>query len=202
MQRSSNVTVFMSMTTRERIIRAAASVFAQAGYRGATTRRIADAAAVNEVTLFRQFGSKDELIQVAIEYVSAAGEFLRLPLEPADPRAELIEWSREQLRHLYRVRSMIRTCMGEGRERPEILSAARERPTRLHMELRGYLLRLQARGLAREDVDVAAAAALLMGALFADAMGRDFMPDVFAVSIEEAPVLYVDLLFRGIGGAG
>jgi hypothetical protein len=89
--------------------------------------------------------------------------------------------------------------MGEGRERPEILSAARDRPTRVHEELEGYLRRLRKLGRTAVDVDLTAAAAMLMGALFSDAMGRDFMPDVFGYTMEEAPGLYVDLLLRAIG---
>jgi AcrR family transcriptional regulator len=187
------------MGPRERILRAAAALFTEAGYRGATTRRIAERAAVNEVTLFRHFGSKQELIQEAIGLAGRA-EFPLLPARPADPRSELIDWSRQQLDHLHRVRALIRTCMGEGRERPEILSAARDRPTRVHQELESYLERLRDLGLAARDVDVPAAAAMLMGALFSDAMGRDFMPDVFRYSMEAAPALYVDLLLRAIGG--
>src|SRR3712207_8279628 len=53
--------------SRERILEAAARVYAQYGFRGATTRLIAQEAGVNEVTLFRLFGSKaqlfDELLQ-------------------------------------------------------------------------------------------------------------------------------------------
>jgi AcrR family transcriptional regulator len=45
---------------------AALQVLAERGYAGATTRRIADAAEVNEVTLFRRFGDKRQLILAAI----------------------------------------------------------------------------------------------------------------------------------------
>ena len=51
------------MDTRETILHAAARVFSQHGFRGSTTRRIADAASVNEVTIFRYFGSKAALLQ-------------------------------------------------------------------------------------------------------------------------------------------
>ncbi len=45
---------------------AALSVLADRGYAGATTRRIAEAAGINEVTLFRRFGDKRQLILAAI----------------------------------------------------------------------------------------------------------------------------------------
>ena len=46
------------MELRDRILEAAALVYAETGFRGATTRRIAERAGVNEITLFRHFGSK------------------------------------------------------------------------------------------------------------------------------------------------
>ena len=54
------------MTVRDELLGAAARVYAEAGYRGATTRRIALAAGVNEITLFRHFGSKDALLREAL----------------------------------------------------------------------------------------------------------------------------------------
>ena len=46
------------MDAREKILLAATALYAETGFRGATTRQIAELAGVNEVTLFRQFGSK------------------------------------------------------------------------------------------------------------------------------------------------
>ena len=51
------------LDSRERIIDAAAQVFGARGVAGATTRRIAEVAGVNEVTIFRLFGSKAALLE-------------------------------------------------------------------------------------------------------------------------------------------
>src|SRR5205814_2300745 len=53
--------------TRQRLLDAAFSICAQRGLHGATTREIAEAAEVNEVTLFRHFGSKEKLIAALFE---------------------------------------------------------------------------------------------------------------------------------------
>jgi AcrR family transcriptional regulator len=58
---------------RKRLLAAAAEVFAEQGLMAATTRGIAEAAGVNEVTLFRQFGNKQNLLTAVIEEVFAAG---------------------------------------------------------------------------------------------------------------------------------
>ena len=49
--------------TEQRILDAALKVFASEGYIGATTRRIAEEANVAEVTLFRKFQSKENLLK-------------------------------------------------------------------------------------------------------------------------------------------
>jgi AcrR family transcriptional regulator len=186
------------MDLRDRIIQSAARVFAETGYRGATTRRIAQAADVNEVTLFRHFGSKDELIREAIGHAGRQGDFARLPEDPVDPAAELTEWCRRHLRHLYGVRAMIRTCMGESEEHPEIVTCATERPMRVKVQLRDYLLRLRARGLAASDFDPEVAAAVLMAAVFTDAMSRDLMPESYEYGLDEAAERYVAFFLRAI----
>ena len=56
-----------AMENRQRSLDAAARIYGEAGFRGATTRRIAAEAGVNEVTLFRIFGSKASLLAEAVQ---------------------------------------------------------------------------------------------------------------------------------------
>lgn len=188
------------MDAREKVLRAALKVFEEAGTRGATTRRIAAEAGVNEITLFRHFGTKGALLSEAVRW--AAQQYLEqregLPREPGDPRAELVAWARAQTEHLTRMRSMIRTCMGEVEQAPELAGCAGQTPARLTDELAGYVEALQRHGLADPAVSSRGAAAMLMGALFADAMGRDVVPDRYAFPASEAPELYVDLFLRAL----
>lgn len=51
---------------RERLLQAASALFAQRGYRGTTTRDIAEAAGITERTLFRHVSSKSELFREAV----------------------------------------------------------------------------------------------------------------------------------------
>ena len=53
--------------TRIRILKAAAEIIAEKGYTRTTTRAIAEAAGVNEVTIFRHFGSKRNLFSEMIQ---------------------------------------------------------------------------------------------------------------------------------------
>lgn len=187
------------MDTRTTIIQAAASVFAQHGFRGSTTRRIADAAAVNEVTIFRYFGSKEVLLQEAINHSVGCEISSPLPSSPVNPEAELAGWCAVVIDHLRSRRGMIRKCMSETEERPEMKSAAAATPIRATSELCAYFGALKSSGFINEDFDASAAAAMMMGALFHDAMGRDMMPDAYPEPADQAPQRYARLLLRAIG---
>lgn len=54
----------------DRIIDAAIELVRTQGYKGATTRAIANKAGVNEVTLFRHFGSKKGIVEAAVNRFS------------------------------------------------------------------------------------------------------------------------------------
>src|SRR5215204_7487997 len=101
------------MTVRDQLLDAAARLYAEAGYRGTTTRRIALEAGVNEITLFRHFGSKDALIREAIVRAGSSPSSQLLPDHPRDPARELREWARTHITELRERRALIRTCMGE-----------------------------------------------------------------------------------------
>jgi hypothetical protein len=101
------------MNVRDQLLAAAARVYSESGYRGATTRRIALEAGVNEITLFRHFGSKDALLREALArcHGDAGAE---LPEVPRDPPAELAAWAGSHLTDMRERRALIRTCMGSS----------------------------------------------------------------------------------------
>lgn len=78
---------------RNRILQAAARIYTQHGWRGATTKRIAEEAGVNEVTLFRQFGAKDALLEQMMRDLAAPKEGMTLPEVPQHPEQELVVWA-------------------------------------------------------------------------------------------------------------
>src|SRR6187549_3511551 len=127
------------MDLKTKILDAAVQVYAQFGFRGATTRLIAQAAGVNEVTLFRTFGSKESLIGEAIRHHARKTHVAFLPEQAEDPQRELAEWCRVHLEHLRQGRSLIRTCMGELEERPELAPNASDGPTYAATQLTAYL---------------------------------------------------------------
>lgn len=189
----------MLLSIKEQLVEAALRVYAEAGGRGATTKRIAEAAGVNEVTLFRHFGSKDALIRIALDRCADQALSVRLPEVPADARRELLDFCLAHHRGMYRMRSLIRKTMAEFEEHPEASAMSRRVTAGVERELREYLNKLRGSGLAGGEWCISAATALLMGVLFADALGRDCMPDRYPRSADESVAEYVELFVRAIG---
>jgi len=186
-----------------RILQAAVRVYAQHGWRGATTRRIAEEAGVNEVTLFRHFGSKDALLDAAIVSTVAEQDSL-LSSEPASPQAELVAWATLQHENISRKRDMVRQLLSDAAQRPDAAACAEHGPNVALTHLRDYVVQLRRNGWMSETdpippSEVSAAVTMFMGAVFADAMNRDIMPAMFRQPKDESLVAYVRIFLRGLG---
>lgn len=187
------------MEIRDRILDAAKRVYAKHGFRGATTRLIAIEADVNEVTLFRTFGSKAALFDALMHSHVVHSPLPMLPGEAVDPEEEIVTWCSGVLVHMREHRSLLRKSIGELEERPEAAVSMCEGPNCAGMLLTDYILRLQATGVADADADVQTAVSMLMSALFGDALMRDIIPNGFPQPEEEAPARYVITFLRALG---
>ena len=187
------------MPLREKILHAATELYAESGFRGATTRQIAERAGVNEVTLFRHFGSKTALLHEAIQCACVRREHSVLPEQPRRVREELLLWAQVIWNGLWNRRGVIRTALGEIATHPELYPRENSATACAGRELTTYLERIRAAGLAREGFDVPAATATLLGTLFADAMTRDILPFAYRQEPSEAIEQYVELFLRAIG---
>jgi AcrR family transcriptional regulator len=187
------------MVSRERILEAASRVYAKHGFRGATTRLIAIEAGVNEVTLFRTFGSKGCLLEAVLDqYKGPADGVSALPDEPVDPLVELTRFVAHSLERVRAMRPLLVHTMGELDERPEAAEFACRGRHDVHDTITSYIRRLQARGMAAPDTDVEVAAVMLTALVMSDAMARHFVPDVYP-PLDEAAERYVRVFLRVIG---
>ncbi|MEO8755624.1 MAG: helix-turn-helix domain-containing protein [Casimicrobiaceae bacterium] len=188
---------------RQRLIDAAIAVFGECGFRGATTRRIADAAGVNEVTIFRLFGSKSALLEEAVRQSEARNTrpaHAELPEEPGDAEAELETWARDHWRAMRERRSVIRKMMSEMEEHPEIAGCMTEGWDRMRNNMLRYVEKLRDGGALDADAPVAAAVMMFTGTLFSDAMGRDIKRNAYPPE-RQAIMEYTKLFLRSLGYA-
>ena len=105
-----------SLSTRQRLLDAAATVFARDGLAGSTTRAIAEEAGVNEVTLFRHFQTKDRLLAAVVGQNFGAGQAAAntsLPAPTDDLYADLLALARHYDKLLNENLPLVRTMIGE-----------------------------------------------------------------------------------------
>jgi AcrR family transcriptional regulator len=103
-------------STRQRLLDAAARVFARDGLAGATTRAIAREAGVNEVTLFRHFQTKEGLLSAVVGENFGGATATSLPALPkptADLRTDLNRLARHYDELLTANLPLVRTMLGE-----------------------------------------------------------------------------------------
>lgn len=188
----------MAPPTREQILAAAAKLYAEHGFRGTTTRAIAEAAGVNEVTLFRIFGSKETLIVEAMRAHSVPVHVGTLPEVPVDPEYELTEWATQMRKVLLSMRSMIRQAQSDADQNPEMEKCVSRGADATFESIHHYLDRVRDAGFAAADADTHGAGIMLIGALFHDAMSREFMSHLF-LPAGTASATYAKLCLRSIG---
>lgn len=115
-------------SARQRLIQAALELFAVQGVTETTTRQIAEQAGVNEVTLFRNFGSKYGLLFAVIEEGAVFTRLGRALVHqmPKTSRLEdtIRDYAYTYLRGLERVPNVVRSVIGEAGNYPDENRAA------------------------------------------------------------------------------
>lgn len=180
------------------ILDAALRLFSQKGFLGATTRQIAREAGV---TLFRRFGSKEELFAEVIRGYSflPAMKGILPQLEQAGYEEALLTVARRFLATLDDRRDLIRIMLAERHSYPaQVKDIFRGVLGEMFALLAGYFRHLQRGGTLREfDPDEAARA--FLGALFAYAHGLGFFFEDAAdrISRERFAGEFVSLFVEG-----
>ena len=145
---------------RDRIVASARELFHAQGFRGVGVEAIADAAGTNKMTLYRHFGSKDELIVECLRSVFAESEAMWAALEErhrGDPRAHLLAWVREKADYV------LSDCRGCTMANAAVEISEPDHPARRYIEGRKAAYRVRLTGLCAAAG--ATQAELLAGAL-------------------------------------
>ncbi len=104
------------------LFHAVVRVFAEHGFGAATTKEMASRAGVNEVTLYRRFGTKAALIEAALSHVLARTPFGRLEASD-DVRADLAAIVRAYARTNQSYGDAVVTLLTEIPRHPELRAA-------------------------------------------------------------------------------
>jgi AcrR family transcriptional regulator len=188
---------------RQLLLNAAARVFARDGLEGATTRAISREAGVNEVTLFRQFGSKEHLIEAVVG--SAFGPGGASPRKPARAarslRADLGAFARSYEALLVANLPLIRTMIGEIHRH----AVCQQQALRgIFWPMRAALVKritLACRnGEARPGLDPAVAADMFAGTIFSAVLRRTTSTRRSEYSAADYREACVGVFLNGIAG--
>jgi AcrR family transcriptional regulator len=161
--------------TRQRILDAAMRVFARDGISGATTREIARVAKVNEVTLFRYFKNKNELLSQAVIQTSKRYEqvFAEASLDTrADFQRTVRNFAEAYARKLVENEDLVRTFMGELKRHLKLCRRIFESGKTGRDKFIEYLKAAQKAKLIRKEVDPVIATDVLSGMLMSGALRR------------------------------
>ena len=186
--------------TQQRILDAAMLVFSREGISGATTREIARVAQVNEVTLFRHFRNKNELLRKAIQCSAKRYEqvFAEASLDsPEDFRRTVRHYAETYMKKLRENEDLVRTFMGELHRHLKLCRSLFVEGSKTSREkFTAYLQAAQKAGLVRKNLDAETAADALSGMLMAGGLRRPLTDPFYPNSryVETA----VELFLKGI----
>ncbi len=109
-------------STRTRLIEAALELFTTKGVTETTTKEVAERARVNEVTLFRHFGSKHGLLLAVMEDYANFAQLGKTLVERAVAKKNVSEalkvYADESLQALERVSELVRSIVGNAGQYP------------------------------------------------------------------------------------
>lgn len=143
------------LSTSDKLLSAAIDLMAEKGYHATTTKEIAAAAGVNEVTLFRHFGSKQKLLEAAFDRYHYGDEMTKLFKEKLEGELhpDLLLISRTYHTIMTRNRKMIMIGIREAGSIPGVDEQASRHPQKLKQLLTEYFTAMQQIGKIREDVN-------------------------------------------------
>ncbi len=186
--------------TRQRLLDAAAKIFSRDGFQGATTREIAREADVNEVTLFRHFRSRDELLKATLErgLLEECRFIEQHPSWSTDLRTGIANYVRAYNALLENKEALSRALIGEARLLPD---SVRQMVVGLVEPLKQKLIeRLRAAqeaGLVRQNLNLACAVDILRDALYSGMLARTGWGRE-AYSVDEYLETVIETFVRGI----
>ncbi|HKI10046.1 MAG TPA: TetR/AcrR family transcriptional regulator [Nitrososphaeraceae archaeon] len=193
----------------EEILKAAMKTIVREGYDGATTKLIADEAGINEVTLFRKFHSKENILQAVImqqrdnALQALTSAFLSREVHEDDkgnaPRiaTTLTELGDRLIEFMKTRMDLMILLMSEGRRKPSVAKVISSIPQDMIVQLR-KLFEEQMRLKKIRDVDPQLAAVTFLGFLFYYSLMKELFND--KVIKENKGILdgFVDIFLNGV----
>ena len=189
------------ISTHERILQAAKEVFALQGISKGTTREIAERAGVNEVTLFRHFKSKEQLLLSVVEQVTTLQTETASNAEECtgDLATDINHYAQLYEQMLFKNEALIRNFIGEASRHPETAEKILAQGChKLRNKLVDYLQEQANKEKIRADLDVLLTVDQFTGMLLAGMIRRITVPSSLPYTRQQYLASCVDYLVRVI----
>jgi len=193
---------------RQQIIEVALELFSRRGFQGTTTREIAQAAGVNEATIFRHFATKGELYAAIIDWKSCADDLVALEraiegtLQTGDDRGLFEAVALRMLEINDKDQNTLRLMLYSGLEGHGLAEIFyRNHIVRVFQALAGFIARRVDEGKYR-PVDPMTAVRAFIGMIHYHVLSTKLFPqqmnELLNISNEQAAARFADLFVAGV----
>ncbi|MGB8509345.1 MAG: TetR/AcrR family transcriptional regulator [Pyrinomonadaceae bacterium] len=202
---------------RQQIVEIAMRLFSARGFRGTTTKEIAQAAGVSEAIIFRHFATKDELYSAIIDHKACIGTFT-VPGGPAveaiqcsvadaikkkDDRAVFEGVALEMMRHHEQDPQFLRLLLYSALEGHQLAQMFWDRNVRVMYEFLGNYVRERQRDGAFRKLDPRVAVRAFTSVVIHHSLNnilwdKDKTRRILDIPNEDAARAFTDILLNGI----
>ncbi|HEY3413755.1 MAG TPA: TetR/AcrR family transcriptional regulator [Armatimonadota bacterium] len=185
--------------TRERLLIAAAHIYTQRGSRGMTTRAVAQRAGVSELTLFRQFGTKQGLLDALGERFASVEnvDHLFAGADTGDLYTDLCAVARNAMAAMREVQLLMRVQLMEVSSHPEQEPFLAKRPLAAIRLLGAFFAHRQDTGEVGPG-DPILFAHMFLALLFARTIGAPMFRHVIPHSEDVVIETFVEVFVHGV----
>ena len=186
--------------TADRIIDAALQLISEKGYTAATTKAIAELAGVNEVTIFRHFGCKHEILKAIIDKFSYNPVLQNIVRENVtwDLETDLLNFSNKYFEYMMSIKDFVMIGFRESIQFPEVSEEIANVPLFIKKELILYFKEMHSQEKIRE-MNFEAAALSFIALNFGLFISRARLGvNVTSLSTEELIKTNVSIFSRGL----
>lgn len=196
---------------RREIVRVAVQLFSRRGFRGTTTKEIAQAAGVSEAIIFRHFATKEELYRAIIDRVSCEGgienpyDIVGDAIERRDDRAVFEGLAIHALEHHEDAKEFHRLLLYAALEGHELAQMFWERTVIQFYEFLGAYIRERQQEGAMREVEPRIVVRAFIGAIIHHSLNNNLWDPnrrLLNISNEEAARSFTDVLLKGVSLEG
>lgn len=159
----------------EDVFLAVMKIVSERGYSGATTKQMAEAAKVSEMTLFRKYGNKAELVKQAISTIIGQTDLAASAHYTGDLKSDLTRIVQAYQDSAVEHGNFITSLFSEMSRHPELVSSI-DRPLNIFMAIGELIARYQEEGYLKQEPPLHTVGVLL-GPVMYTAILRKVIPE-------------------------